>query len=122
MAIKIIKEGKQQFTAICSRCGCEFTYELADLHGETFINCPCCKQPINHEVFDVVGTYNPHQLNDLVYRPYTLPDWATLRGNFDGCEGCPNNPKYLKIPHVGDIPCQWCQKNPYKLTCTSNVK
>lgn len=36
-----------------------------------------------------------------------------------GCEGCPNNPKYLKAPYIGDSPCQWCQKNPNKITCTS---
>ena len=35
------------------------------------------------------------------------------------CDSCPNNPKYLKTPYIGDSPCQWCQKNPNKVTCTS---
>ena len=55
-------------------------------------------------------------------RPLTLPDGATLVNNENGCEGCPSNPKYLKAPYIGDSPCQWCQKNPWKVTCTSNVK
>ena len=55
-------------------------------------------------------------------RPCTLPDGATLINNENGCEGCPNNPKYLKTPYVGDSPCQWCQKSPWKVTCTSKVK
>lgn len=59
--------------------------------------------------------------DDLVYRPFTLPDWATKSDNLSGCEGCPNNPKYLKTPYIGDTPCQWCQKNPNKVTCTSNA-
>ena len=60
--------------------------------------------------------------DDLVYRPFTLPDGATLVNNENGCEGCSNNPKYLKTPYIGDSPCQWCQKNPWKVTYTSNVK
>lgn len=52
----------------------------------------------------------------------TLPDGATLIDNENGCEGCPNNPKYSKAPYIGDIPCQWCQKNPYKVTCALNLK
>lgn len=55
-------------------------------------------------------------------RPLALPDGATLINNENGCEGCPNNPKYLKTPYIGDSPCQWCQKNPYKVTCTSNAE
>lgn len=71
--------------------------------------------------------YNPQFVPDgykirdgLNKRPLTLPDGATLINNENSCEGCPNNPKYLKTPYVGDWPCQWCQKNPYKVTCTSS--
>ena len=95
-----------------------------------------CPLPTNGEygttinpngTFPMPVWYNPQFVPDgykirdgLNKRPLTLPDGATLIGNESGCEGCPNNPKYLKTPYVGDTPCQWCQKNPWKVTCTSN--
>ena len=41
MAIKITKSGRKTFDAACPQCGCEFTYELEDVHlfGVT---CPEC--------------------------------------------------------------------------------
>lgn len=126
MAIKIIKEGIKELCAICPRCYCEFVYEGEDVHDNILV-CPCCGTIMSARDTTVTmtnpnGTYNPHQVNDLVYRPFPLPDWATKSDNWSSCEGCPNNPKYLKTPYVGDSPCQWCQKSPWKVTCTSNVK
>ena len=138
MAIKIIKQGTKEFHITCPYCGCEFTYENEDVH-EGIVSCPCCgaildaKQRMSGKVDecpiptnDGYGTtINPngtYPYNDLVYRPFALPDWATKSVDLSGCEGCPNNPKYLKTPYVGDTPCQWCQKNPWKVTCTSSVK
>ena len=138
MAIKIIKQGVKEFRITCPYCGCEFTYENEDVH-EGIVSCPCCgaildaKQRMSGRVDEAplptnggYGTItNPHgtyPYNDLVYRPLTLPEGATKSDNLSGCEGCPNNPKYLKTPYIGDSPCQWCQKNPWKVTCTSNVK
>lgn len=49
--IKIIKEGKKEFNAVCPTCGCEFSYELNDLkRGITYstIKCPCCGDDIVH--------------------------------------------------------------------------
>lgn len=136
MAIKIIKQGVKEFHITCPYCGCEFTYENEDVH-EGIVSCPCCgaildaKQRMSGKVDECpiptnggYGTINnPHgtyPYNDLVYRPFTLPDWATKSDNLSGCEGCPNNPKYLKTTYIGDSPCQWCQKSPWKVTCTSN--
>ena len=133
MAIKVIKQGVKEFHITCPYCGCEFTYENEDIH-ENIVNCPCCgailnaKQrmigkvddcplPTNGRYGTVTNPYGTYPYNDLVYRPFTLPDWATKSDNWSGCEGCPNNPKYLKTPYVGDSPCQWCQKNPWKVTC-----
>lgn len=138
MSIKIIKQGVKEFHITCPFCGCEFTCENEDVH-EGIVSCPCCgaildaKQRMSGKVDEsplpTNGGYgtitNPHgtyPYNDLVYRPLTLPEGATLINNESGCEGCPNNPKYLKTPYVGDYPCQWCQKSPWKVTCTSNVK
>lgn len=138
MSVKIIKQGVKEFHITCPYCGCEFTYEKEDVCNSEVI-CPCCSTNLPHKgTSDVNGDlstetipqlqriyYGPKtglEYNDLVYRPYTLPDWATLVNNESGCEGCPNNPKYLKTPYVGDSPCQWCQKSPWKVTCTSNLK
>lgn len=136
MAVKIIKEGVKEFHITCPYCGCEFTYEKEDVYNSEVI-CPCCSKAMPHK--GVRGGngdldtetipqlqriyYDPKtgtEHNDLVYRPFTLPEWATKSDNLSGCEGCPNNPKYLKTPYIGDTPCQWCQKNPWKVTCTSN--
>lgn len=59
-----------------------------------------------------------YKIRDGLNNP--LPSWATALDR-SNCEGCPNNPKYLKTPYIGDTPCQWCQKNPNKVTCTSSA-
>lgn len=128
MAIKIIKDGIKEFHITCPFCYCEFTYEKEDVPKGT-INCPCCgaimdaKQYTSETIPQLQRIYygpkTGTEYNDLVYRPFTLPNWATKSDNWSGCEGCPNNPKYLKEPYIGDSPCQWCQKNPWKVTCTA---
>lgn len=137
MAIKIIKQGVKEFHIICPYCGCEFTYENEDVH-EGIVSCPCCgaildaKERMSGKVDEAplptnggYGTIaNPHgtyPYNDLVYRPFTLPSW-TKTLDWSDCEGCPNNPKYIKTPYVGDNPCLWCQKSPLRVTCTSNPR
>jgi hypothetical protein len=129
MAIKIIKDGKKEFNRTCPYCGCEFTYEAEDILNSK-VECPCCSQYLPHNITVVYTNVSTRTTpkgttildNDLVYRSLTLPDWATKSDNWSGCEGCPNNPKYLKTPYIGDSPCQWCQKNPNKVTCVSNLK
>lgn len=127
MAIKIIKDGTTKFEATCPRCGCEFSYELEDIIVDR-LSCPCCGETIYHKKrnnYDTTTTpskpYNPHQINDLVYRPQKFPDWATKTDNSSGCEGCPSNLKYLTAPYVGDSPCQWCPRSLLKITCISKL-
>lgn len=134
MAIKIIKQGIKEFHITCPYCGCEFTYENEDVCNSEVI-CPCCLTNLPHKgMLGTVGT-NPSAV-PIWYNQQVAPDGYKIRGGLnkslpnwlitsDGwvsCEGCPNNPKYLKTPYIGDSPCQWCQKNLYKVTCTSNVK
>lgn len=135
MSIKIIKQGVKEFHITCPYCGCEFTYENEDVCNSEVI-CPCCSKALLHKGVSgkvdesplptnggygtITNPYGTYPYNDLVYRPLTLPDWATKSDNLSGCESCPNNPKYLKTPYIGDSPCQWCQRNPWKVTCTSN--
>ena len=134
MAIKIIKQGVKEFHITCPYCGCEFTYEKEDVHNSEVI-CPCCSNSLPHKGIIGTGNINPstvpiwynqqvapdgYKIRDGLNKP--LPNWLTTSDNWGGCEGCQNNPKYLKTPYIGDSPCQWCQKSPYKVTCTSNVK
>ena len=46
--IKIIKEGKKQFQGNCEKCGCVFLYEIADMSGADYVECPCCGQWLYH--------------------------------------------------------------------------
>ncbi len=46
--IKIIEQGQKTFTKTCDRCGCKFQYDLSDLSGLDYINCPCCHTTLIH--------------------------------------------------------------------------
>lgn len=46
--IKIIEEGQKTFIKTCDRCGCKFQYNLSDLSGLDYINCPCCHTTLTH--------------------------------------------------------------------------
>ena len=124
MAIKIIKQGVKEFHITCQYCGCEFTYEKEDIHNSEVI-CPCCSKGLPHKGIIGTGDINPSAV-PIWYNQQVAPNGYKIRGGLiqpdDSCNNCPHNPKYLKTPYIGDSPCQWCQKNPYKVTCTSNVK
>ena len=124
MAIKIIKQGVKEFHITCPYCGCEFTYEKEDVYNSEVI-CPCCSKGLPHKGIIGTGDINPSAV-PIWYNQQVAPDGYKIRGGLiqldDSCDNCPYNPKYLKTPYIGDSPCQWCQKNPYKVTCTSNVK
>ena len=141
MAIKIIKQGVKEFHITCPYCGCEFTYENEDVCNSEVI-CPCCLTNLPHK--GVIGkvdeaplptngeygtAINPNGTFPMPiwYNPQFIPDGYKIRNGLNkptdnSCDNCPNNPKYLKTSYIGDSPCQWCQKNPWKVTCTSNVK
>ncbi len=46
--IKIIEQGRKTFTRTCDRCGCKFQYDLSDLNGLDYINCPFCHTTLTH--------------------------------------------------------------------------
>ena len=124
MAIEIVKEGCKKFNMTCPNCGCEFTYEYEDVKVGVVI-CPCCQARLPHK--GVNGTVNttPYPM-PIWYNQEVAPDGYKIRGGFNQsgnpCENCLDNPKYLKKPYVGDSPCQFCAKNPNKITCTANLK
>lgn len=119
MAIKIIKQGTKEFHVTCPFCGCEFTYEKEDVHDSKVI-CPCCSTNLLHKnAIETIASPLPiwYGQQGVPERPRAFFDRGMLLNNESGCENCPNNPKYLKTPYVGDSPCQWCQKNLHKVTC-----
>ena len=124
MAIKIIKQGVKEFHITCPYCGCEFTYEKEDVQNSEVI-CPCCSNGLPHKGMIGTGDINPSAI-PIWYNQQVAPDGYKIRDGLiqsdDSCNNCPHNTKYLKTPYIGDSPCQWCQKNPYKVTCTSDVK
>ena len=46
--IKMLEKGQQTFTRTCDRCGCKFQYDLSDLIGLDYIDCPYCHITIAH--------------------------------------------------------------------------
>lgn len=123
MAIKIIKDGIKEFHITCPVCGCEFTYENEDISNSEVI-CPCCSTKLPHK--GMIGTVNINpSAVPIWYNQQVAPNGYKIRDGLNqldnSCDNCPNNPKYLKAPYVGDSPCQWCQKNPWKVTCMPAV-
>lgn len=106
--IKIIKSGKKEFHAICSNCGCEFTYEQEDLNGTGFINCPECNAIMEHSV---------------KVRPTEIFYKDTTKDNMQSNNPCGTCSYYQRLKageiYVGDTPCTWCQHNPFRVTCTN---
>jgi DNA-directed RNA polymerase subunit RPC12/RpoP len=62
---EIIKRGCDKFTADCTKCGCNYSYRLDELHhsyvtGTDYVACPQCgKQHIHHTRTGVRGAYEP---------------------------------------------------------------
>lgn len=75
--IKIIEQGQKTFTRTCDRCGCKFQYDLSDLSGLDFINCPYCHTTITHvgpkAIKMDLGKTNKVDWNTTIYTG-TLPD------------------------------------------------
>ena len=119
--IKVIKHGQTEFTHTCMRCGCEFTYEFEDIKVDSFslnstsakvVKCPDCGNTcyVNTNIgWPWPNTGEPIPCNtpsDTALNPCSTCDWW----------------KKMQIPgftYVGDIPCTWCNKGPYKVTCGS---
>ena len=122
--IKIIKSGKKEFHTTCPCCGCEFTYEVEDLNGTDYVNCPECNACISHLARDLKPLEMIYKDNGTIKpsTPFIAPQIkATDNMQFNNpCANC-NYIKKLMLnqTYVGDIPCTWCEHNPFKVTCTN---
>lgn len=80
--IKIIKDGQKDFIAKCPTCGCEFSYQLADIEISSVV-CPCCGHYVAHKEFEEpslsTGTHAiPYNFGQLA-----IPDVITISSNTD---------------------------------------
>ena len=123
--IKIIKEGKTDFRKACDKCGCIFEYNVEDIN-DSYIKCPTCHKEyygfepeyLEKTLFDKgLAEREPTDYLGKLGRLQTLPNESTYQ-SLNACEGCPTY-KQLCSPtgYLGDVPCQWCNKNPLKVTC-----
>ena len=113
--IEIIKQGQTKFSAYCSQCGCEFTYELEDLDSTECVKCPCCGHIIVHN--KNIGTINyPYGAIPCVGTPGS--DGVSTNDYIKRCEQCDFYKRYLAggKTYIGDSPCEWCQNYPYRVT------
>lgn len=122
--IKVIKHGQTEFTHTCSRCGCEFTYEFEDITTDSFsltstsancVKCPDCGNTcyVNHGSLKI-GWLAPGEPI-----PCNIPSDTGL----NPCSNC-DWWKKMQQPgsiYVGDSPCTWCNKGPYKIICDTTA-
>lgn len=122
--ITVIKHGKKEFKGYCSRCGCEFTYEFEDIQSEAvrgltnysstrYVKCPDCGDYV------YIGTTStPPSQPGWPIPGEPIPCAPTEANKIDPCKDCDWMKKMLSgITYVGDVPCTWCNKGPYKVTC-----
>ena len=73
--------------------------------------------------------YSPDDMNrsgswgDLkrIWIPEVIDDSININYTTDPCANCVIKPHANNITLVGDSPCQWCNKNPYKVSCNTTT-
>lgn len=83
--IEIIKEGQKNFITKCPACGCEFSYQLADV-GLNSVKCPCCGGHVAHKEFKDLsfpaGTHAiPRTVTQQTTANWIAPDITTTSSN-----------------------------------------
>lgn len=72
--IKIIKDGQKNFITKCLTCGCEFSYQLADVELNS-VKCPCCGGYVAHKEFKEPSFVTaPHEIPCTVTQQ-TTANW-----------------------------------------------
>ena len=57
-----------------------------------------------------------------IWVPEDIDDSINIHYTADPCASCTVNSYADNILVAGDSPCQWCNKNPYKVTCSTELK
>ena len=127
--IKIIKPGKTDFRMTCNKCGCIFEYNVEDIN-DSYIKCPTCHKEyygfepecLEKTLFDTgLAECEPTGPLGEPGSLKTLPG-ESIYQSLNSCEGCPTY-KQICSPtgYIGDLPCQWCNKSPWKVTCDTTT-
>lgn len=130
--IKVIKHGQTEFEHTCGRCGCVFTYEHEDIRAEAtiavglsysspcYVICPDCGKKC-YIKGDNIGW--PLSNGGGPIPCTTHLDIVTDSTALHPCSNC-DWWKKMQTPgftYVGDTPCTWCNKGPYKVICGTGI-
>lgn len=72
--IKIIKDGQKEFTTKCDTCGCEFSYQLIDIVGNSVV-CPCCGHYVVHKEFKEPSFVTAPRATPCTVTQQTTANW-----------------------------------------------
>lgn len=86
--IEVIKHGKKKFRAVCSNCGCEFTYELCDIQALGGVDCPDCGHYVAHQNLgnNNGSLYYPPNCRGIQDMPLAEQATKTCTLNFDNTD------------------------------------
>ena len=124
--IKVVKHGQTEFEHTCSRCGCVFTYEHEDIQSEAvrsltnyssarYVKCPDCGATC---YISSLGNWPVPNYEPIPTVPFNTPS-----GTKD-CQDCDWWKKITQpggFTYVGDTPCTWCNKNPYRTVWSDSI-
>lgn len=72
--IKIIKDGQKEFTTKCDTCGCEFSYQSADVELNS-VKCPCCGHYVAHKEFKDLSFPTGKHSTSPTFTQQTTANW-----------------------------------------------
>lgn len=107
--IEIIKEGQKNFITKCLTCGCEFSYQLADV-GLNSVKCPCCGRYIYHNykinepkesAFPTDKCTFPQEASQTSTAHWTTPGVTVTSSNTDSQFDSPQQIRDLCIDYDG---------------------
>ncbi len=119
--IKIVKPGQKEFKGCCDRCGCEFTYEFEDIGLAGSVECPTCGHSYYHPSKGLTPPSTGWPWPNI---GEPIPCNIASETALNPCRDCDWWKKMTQDGagiYVGDIPCTWCSKSPYRVTCDTTA-
>jgi hypothetical protein len=94
---------------------------LIEMKAEQGSKCLSASKPA--KTFDRPGQTEEGWWDAITEKFIPWDDSINTNHTTDSCEGCPTKKMLSQgITYIGDLPCEWCNKNPYRITCTTEVK
>lgn len=126
-ATSLIKGNENHFESLedtLKDLACYVIMNLIEMKAEQESKCHSASKPA--KTFDRPGQTEDGWWDALTEKFIPWDDSINTNHTTDSCEGCPTKKMLSQgIAYTGDLPCQWCNKNPYKITCkgeTNNEK